>query len=147
MKICIACSSGGHLTEILQLKEVYEKREHFFLTFERANTHELAKRKKVYFVTDPKRNPLLFLITLFQSLNIFLNEKPDVILSTGAGVAVPICYIAKFFGKKIIFFESFCKTQKPGFASKIIYPIADLFFVQWPEMQKYYPKAKLGSVF
>ena len=147
MKICVACSSGAHLTELLQLKEVYEKRDHFFLTFKRANTEELAKNKRVYFTTDPKRNPFLLLINFFQSLKIFFKERPNVVMSTGAGVAVPICYITKLFGGKVIFFESFCKTQKPGFASKVIYPISDLFFVQWPEMKKFYPKAKVGSVF
>ena len=147
MKICVACSSGGHLTEILQIKEVFDKRNNFFITFKRKDSEELAEKEEVYFVTDPKRNPISLMINIFQSFNIFLKEKPDVVISTGAGVAVPICYIAKLFGKKIIFFESFCRIHGKSLSGKLIYPIADLFFVQWPEMKKLYPEAKIGSVF
>lgn len=147
MKICIACSSGGHLTEVLQLRSIFQKKKHFFVTFRRIDSEELAKNEKVFFIADPKRNPFALFTNFFQSLRIFLREKPDVVISSGAGVAVPICYIAKLFGKKVIFFESFCRLGGKSFSGRLVYPIADLFFVQWPEMQKYYPKAKVGSVF
>jgi len=147
MKICIACSAGGHLTELLELKEFYSKHEHFFLTFERINSKNLAKEEKVYFVTDPKRNPLKLLLNFLQSLKVFLREKPDAIISNGAGVAAPTAYIAKLFGKKIIFIESFCRVKTPSFSGKVFHPIADLFLVQWPEIEGKYKKAKfVGAV-
>lgn len=145
MKICIACSAGGHLTELLELKEFYSKHRHFFLTFERINSKNLAQEEKVYFITDPKRNPIKLIINFFQSLKIFFNEKPDVIISNGAGVAVPIAYIAKLFGKKIIFIESFCRVKTPSFSGKVFHPIADLFLVQWPQIDRKYRKAKYAG--
>jgi len=147
LKICIACSSGGHLTEILQIRDVFDRRNNFFITFKRKDSEELAGKEKVYYVSDPKRNPFSLIVNIFQSFIIFIKEKPDVVISTGAGVAVPICYISKLFGKKIIFFESFCRIHEKSLSGKLVYPIADLFFVQWPEMKKLYPKAKIGSVF
>ena len=147
MKICLACSSGGHLTELLQMEDAYRDYRHFFLTFRRKDSEELAKKERVHFVADPKRNPLGFAVNFLQSLGVFLTERPDAVISTGAGVAVPMCYIAKLFGKKVIFFESFCRIEKPSLSAKLVYPIADLFFVQWQGMKKFYPKAKLGGVF
>jgi UDP-N-acetylglucosamine:LPS N-acetylglucosamine transferase len=145
MKICLACSAGGHLTEILQLKESYEKYDHFFLTFERENSKDLAKMERVYFVKDPSRNPLDAIINFFQSLYILLKERPDVIITTGAGVAVATCYLAKLFGKKTIFVESFCRVEKPSLSGRLVYPIADLFIVQWKQLLKFYPKAEYGG--
>ncbi len=148
MKLCIACSAGGHLTEIKQIEEYYKKHEHFFITFKRFDSIELAEKNKVYFVVDPKRNPFKFAWNFFQSLKILLKEKPDAIISTGAGIALPALFIAKLMGKKTVFIESFCRIKKPSFSGKIAYKFADLFLVQWKENLKFYPKAKFkGAVF
>ena len=142
MKICCICSGSGHLTELMQIESSFKDFEHFFVCFKRQNSIELSKTKKMYFIVDTARNPLKFLWNFFQSLRIFLKEKPDIVLSTGAGMAIAMCYIAKLFGKKIIFIESFCRIKMPSASAKIVYPIADLFFVQWKQNKKIFPKAK-----
>jgi UDP-N-acetylglucosamine:LPS N-acetylglucosamine transferase len=143
------CSAGGHLTELIQLKEVYEQYDHFFITLKRQDTIDLAKKEKVYFISDPERNPIKFIANLFQSFWILIKEKPNIILSTGAGMAIPVCYIGKIFRSKIIFIESFCRIKEPSLTGKIIYPIADLFLVQWREQLKKYGNKAIysGSVF
>ena len=145
MKICLACSAGGHLSELLQLEKFYKKHKHFFLTFKRQDSEYLAKKEKVYFVKDPVHNPLNIIINFFQSLRVFLLQRPDVIISTGAGVVVATYYIAKLFGKKIIFIEGFCRVKKPSIPGRMIYPISDLFIVQWKSLLKFYPKSKHGG--
>jgi len=138
-KLCLVCSAGGHLTETLHLKKFYSRHPHFFITFKRMDTSELTEDEKVHFVADPGRNPINFLKCAIQTFNVLLKEKPDIIISTGAGVAVPACYLAKlFFDSKIIFIESFCRVEEPSLSGKFIYPISDLFLVQWPEMLKKY---------
>lgn len=142
-KLCLTCSAGGHLTELLFLKKCYSKYQRFFITFKREDTAEIAKQERVYFVEDPKRNIIRFLKSFFQTFSILSKENPDVVISTGAGVGVITCYIAKlFFGSKIIFLESFCRIEEPSFSGRLVFPIADMFFVQWKEMlQKYGEKA------
>ncbi|MFH1545287.1 MAG: PssD/Cps14F family polysaccharide biosynthesis glycosyltransferase [archaeon] len=150
MKLCLACSAGGHLSEMSQLREIYLKHNHFFITFKRNDSIELMRKENVFFVIDPKRNPLLFLINFFQTLRIFLREKPDAIISTGAGVAIAVCLIGKIFGKRVAFIESYCRIKEPSLSGKIIYRLkgADLFLVQWKENLKFFPKAKYyGGVF
>lgn len=148
MKICLACSGGGHLSELMQLEDFYKKRQHYFVTFERPNSLDLAKQDKVYFVERPARNPIRFLINFIQSLKIFLKEKPGVVLSTGADAAIASCLIAKVFGRKVIFIESFCRVKTPSLSGRIMYRVADLFLVQWKENLKFFPKAKYaGGVF
>ena len=145
MKICLTCSTGGHLLQLLQLKKIYSKHSHFFLTFKRPMSKSLAKQEKVFFVKDPGKNPINLLINIFQSLSIFIQQQPDILISTGAGVAVPICYIAKFFGKKVIFIESFSRVQEPSLSGIFVYPMADLFIVQWRQLLKFYKRAKYGG--
>jgi len=141
MKIALACSAGGHLTEMQQLEDVYKKFSHFFITFEREDSKELGK--KGYFIIDPKRNPIKLLKNIAQGFKIFLRERPDVVITTGAGVVVPFCYITKLFGKKVIYIESFCRIEEPSLTGRMMYSIADLFFVQWEELlEKYGNKAR-----
>jgi UDP-N-acetylglucosamine:LPS N-acetylglucosamine transferase len=147
-KICIAASAGGHLKEIIQLEQFYKKYDHYFVTLNRSDGVDLAKREKVFFVLCPARNPINLVINFFQSLKIFLKQKPDLVISTGADTALCTLWIAKLFGKKVIYIESFCRPSKPSITGKLVYPIADLFIYQWDEVGKYYPKGiNGGSIF
>ncbi len=148
MKICCASSAGGHLTELLQLSETFEGREHYFLTDKRLDSEELAGREKVFFIECPRRNPLKLIVNLWQSMKIFVKEKPDLVISTGADTAIATCLIAKLFGKKVVFIESFCRIREKSLSGRIMYRLADLFLVQWKENLEFYPKAEYaGSVF
>lgn len=145
MKICLTCSPGGHLLQIKQLKSVYKKYDHFFLTFKELTTKNLGEKEKVHFIINPKRSFLDTLISFFQTLFIFLKEKPNLIISTGAGVTIPICYLAKLFMRKVIYIESFSRVNHPSLAGRLGYLVADLFIVQWKPLLKFYKKANYGG--
>ena len=136
------------MTELIQLQASWKGRPHYFVSDKRLNAADLAEREKVYFVTCPRRNPAKLLVNLFQSFRIFLKERPGYVVSTGADTAIATCLIAKLFGKKVAFIESFCRIRQPSLSGKIMYRIADLFLVQWPENKEFFPKAVYaGSVF
>lgn len=138
MKVCIASSAGGHLKEVMQLRQLFEARDHFFLTFKRDDSKELPGR--VYFVKDPKRSPMALLKNLLQSVRILMKERPDVIMTTGAGVVIPFCLLSRLSGSRIVFIESFCRVKQPSLTGRILYPFANLFLVQWEELLEAYGK-------
>ncbi len=144
-KICIVSSAGGHLTEVLALKSVFENFSHFFVTFDRPDAREKLRGERVYFVEDPKRNPLKLLLNLFQSFVVFLRERPDVVISTGAGVALPMILISKVFGKKVIFVETMAAVRTPSLTGRIAYRFSDLFVIQWKGLKRFYPDAVYGG--
>lgn len=79
---------------------------------------------------------------------VLREEKPNIIISSGAAVAVPFFYLGKLLGAKTIYIEVFDRIDKPTITGKLIYPVTDRFIVQWEEMKKVYPKAtNLGSIF
>lgn len=90
---------------------------------------------------------LTALMNLFQVIRIFLIEKPSILFSTGAEIAIPTFYIGKvFFKTKLIFLESLARVNDLSYTGKFLYPIADLFLVQWPELlKKAGPKAVYGG--
>ncbi|MEK3992192.1 PssD/Cps14F family polysaccharide biosynthesis glycosyltransferase [Robertmurraya sp. FSL R5-0851] len=149
-KVLFISSLGGHLTQLLQLKPLFEEYDYHIVTEKSIITEDLSKQYRMSFLMYGARNyPFKYIFKLsynfLTSLYYFLRERPDVIVTTGAHTAVPICYIAKVFGKKVVFIESFAKTSTPTISGKMVYPIADLFIVQWQSMKKHYPKAVYGG--
>lgn len=143
-KVCLACSAGGHLTELLSVKEAWEGYESFLVTFRREDT--AGMEGKIYYIEDPRRNPLQLLRNIWQALRVVLEERPGAIITTGAGVVVPLCYIGKLLGSRIIYIESFARIDSPSLSGRLLYPIADLFFVQWRALlSKYGRKAQYGG--
>ena len=147
-KICIAASAGGHIIEILQLKDAWKGKDHFFISDKRINSVNLLKHEKKYFIVPARRNYIKFAISFIQSLYIILKERPTVVISTGAEIGYPALIIGKFFGAKTIYIESLARVNSPSLCGKLVYGKVDHFYVQWKAAQKWFPNAKyLGSVF
>lgn len=101
---------------------------------------------KCYFPTN--RNIKNLIKNTFLAIKVLKKEKPDLIISSGAAVAVPFFYVGKLMGAKTVYIEVFDRIDRPTLTGKIVYPITDLFVVQWKEMKKIYPKAvNLGGIF
>lgn len=140
MKICIVCSHGGHLTEILHLIEAFEEHETFFITYDSVRTRELGHK---YLLRNIGKNPLLMAYALFTIFIILCKEKPKLIISTGAEIAIPAFYLAKLFRIKTIFIESWTRVIQPTGTGRIVYPVSDVFLVQWERLlTKYGKKAR-----
>ena len=148
-KILLISSTGGHFSELMQLKKVFTKYDYYIVT-EKTKSNKYLKNKYgekfSFLVYGTKRNPFtyffIFFFNIIKSFVIFLKQKPDVIISTGTHTAVPMCYIAKLFKKKIIYIETFANRTTKTVAGRLVYPIADIFVVQWEEMLELYPKAE-----
>ena len=149
MKVCLVGSSGGHLTHLYMLKSFWEKKERFWVTFNKEDARSLLQKEKMYYCYYPTNRSLKALIkNTILAWKVLRKEKPDLIISSGAAVAVPFFYLGKLFGSKLIYIEVFDRINKPTMTGKMVYPIADSFIVEWEEMKTVYPKAiNLGSIF
>jgi len=149
MKIALACSVGGHLTQMRQLEKLYKNYDYFFITEDTLMTRDLARKEKVYLlklINRKKWNFLFILLVNFlKSVQCLLKEKPDVIVCTGALSSIPFCLVGKMLGIKLIFIESFAKMDTPTITGKLLYKFADVFIVQWESMLEHYPKAIYGG--
>ena len=148
-KVCLVGSSGGHLTHLYLLKPFWEEKERFWVTFGKDDAKSILEDEKMYECYFPTNRNIKNLIkNTFLAIKIIRKEKPKLIISSGAGVAVPFFYIGKIFGAKTIFIEVFDRIDKPTITGKLVYPVSDIFVVQWEEMKKVYPKAiNLGGIF
>lgn len=127
------------MEELRWIRGLEKKYNYFYLT-ERGGFDDAGYIKNAYFVNKINRKEKFFLIHFLKltvlSLRILKKEKPDVLISTGALVAVPILYLGKIMGKKIVFVETIARIEELSLTGKLIYPIADCFIVQWDNLQK-----------
>jgi len=137
MKIALVCSHGGHLSEMLQLIEAFEGHETFFVTYDSTRTRGLERK---YLLRNIGTNPLVMAQAFLSTLIILLKEKPKLIVSTGSEIAIPAFYLARILQIKTVFIESWTRVDRPTGTGKIVYPVSDLFLVQWKSLLKKYGK-------
>ena len=148
-KVMFISSTGGHLTQLLQLKELFKEYEYVLITEKTDVTKSMKSKYNMSFFPYGSRNqkllyPFILLINCFMSLFYLIKYNPDVIVTTGANTAAAMCCLGKIFRKKVIYIESFAKNNSPTVTGKMIYKLHayTTFVVQWENMLKYYPKAE-----
>lgn len=149
MKVCLVGSSGGHLTHLYMLKPFWQNKERFWVTFDKADAQSLLEGEKMYPCHYPTNRNIKNLIkNTIVAWKVLRKERPDLIISSGAAVAVPFFYLGKLYGAKTIYIEVFDRIDASTVTGKLVYPITDKFIVEWEEMRRVYPKAiNLGSIF
>lgn len=149
LKLCLVGSSGGHLAHLYMLKPFWEQYDRFFVTFDKEDAKSMLKEERWFPCYYPTNRNLKNLIrNTFVAFRILKKERPDVIISSGAAVAVPFFYLGKLFHAKLIYIEVFDRIDRPTLTGRLVYPITDRFVVQWDEMKQVYKKAvNLGSIF
>jgi len=142
-KIGIITSKGGHLIQINQLFPIFKQYSHFWVTFKGKDSEEYLKKEKKYYAYFPEsRNIVNAIKNMFLAVKILLQEKPTVLISSGAGIAVPFFCIGKLLKINLVFIETFDYVKYPSLTGKILYNVVDLFLVQHKIQKKWYPKAK-----
>lgn len=150
-RVLFISSTGGHLNELLQLRKTMAKYDSYLITEKTKSTEGLKKEfgNKLKFVKYGTKSHLsyiyIFPYDCLKSLIYFIKIRPHVIVTTGAHTCVFMCYLAKLFRRKVIYIETFANIYSKSMTGKLIYPIADMFVVQWESMLKLYPKAVYGG--
>ena len=101
------------------------------MTFEKEDVKSLLKEEKIYPCYYPTNRSIKALIINTKiAVRILKKERPDLIISTGAAVAVPFFWIGKLIGTKNIYIEVFDRINRPTLTGKLVYPVTDRFIVQ-----------------
>jgi UDP-N-acetylglucosamine:LPS N-acetylglucosamine transferase len=144
LKALLVCSSGGHLSQLLLLKPWWEQRERHWVTFDTLDARSSLADEQVTWAFHPTtRNLPNAARNLRLAWWLFRRERPDVLASTGAGVAFPFFVIAKLFGVKTVYVEVFDRIDHATLTGALCYPLADVFAIQWPEQATTYPQGEV----
>ncbi len=145
-RVMFISSVGGHLTQMLELKSIFNDYDYVLVTEKTDVTISMKEKYKLEFLKYGSRKYLfryifIELFNVIKSFYLFFKYRPKVIVTTGTHTAVFMCYIGWLFRRKIIYIESFAKRTSPTLSGRLVYPIATTFVVQWESMKEVYPKA------
>ena len=149
-RVLFVCNAGGHLSEMMKLSSLFPRYNSMLLTENHITARKIDASVPVRYMNmnafRQKRGNLVktvayLMMNFFHALYIYLSFRPSVIVTTGANMALIICYIGKLFNTKIVFIEITAKVTAKTKTGKLLEPIADLIIVQWPEMLNIYKKS------
>ena len=151
MKACFVASSGGHWEELMCLKAIADEHDTVFITEDGGQARD-SSLENIHLVPQINRRQKDFLWRFLKLMisagKIMLREKPDFIVTTGALISFPFCVYAKLMRAKVIYIETFARVNDRSLTGRLVYPLADLFLVQWESLLELYPKAKyVGGIF
>lgn len=129
----LVCSPGGHLLQMLSLEPAWEELDTTWVTLAAADSEHLLAGEDVTLATGPtNRNLKALARNLALAWRLVRARRPDVILSTGAALAIPFFLVGRLHGCRTVYVESLTRTRGLSLSGKVVYPLASAFFVQWP---------------
>ncbi len=152
--LLLVCSTGGHLVQLLALREAWQDETRVWVTFSKSDARTLLRDERVVAAFGPTsrafgaRAALNTLRNLLLALKVVRRTRPAVILTTGAGIAVPFAWVGRAFGARVVYVESFTRIDGPSLSCRLIAPVSARIYGQWPEFVRAVPQARyLGNVF
>jgi UDP-N-acetylglucosamine:LPS N-acetylglucosamine transferase len=143
-RVLLVASSGGHLAQLMSLAPWWSHRERTWVTFATPDAlSQLTQEDVVWGHFPTTRNLRNLLRNLWLAIRVVPRVRPDVIVSTGAGLAVPFFLIARLRRIPTVYVEVYDRIDSATLTGRLCRPVSDLFLVQWEEQLKLYPNAML----
>lgn len=146
-RVLFVCSAGGHLSQLLQLRPWWLNHERKWVTFDLSDAHSKLEGEDIVAAHYPTTRSIPNTIRNFLLAQSVIKEwAPDIVISNGAGVAVPFFLVAKKAGIPTVYLEVYDRVDSRTMTGKLVQPLATRFCVQWPEQQKLYPGSDLTGL-
>jgi UDP-N-acetylglucosamine:LPS N-acetylglucosamine transferase len=143
-KVLVVCSNGGHLAQLMRLRPWWGKHDRAFVTFEGDDSAALLAGEQVYWAYFPtSRSAINLLRNTWLSIRVLRRERPDVIVSNGAGVAVPFFYVGRLIGIPTVFIEVFDRVVSASLTGRLCGPVTSLLLLQWDDQRVVYGRGEV----
>lgn len=143
--VMYVASAGGHMSELLALKPLFDKHSHIIITEKTDSTLKLKEELGLKYVAYTSRQYMfkhvfLFTYNIFKAIFYIIKYRPKVIITTGAHTGGVFVTVGKIFGKKTIYIESMAKVDSLSKTGNFVYNKVDKFYVQWKDLCEKYDK-------
>ena len=146
-RVLFVCSAGGHLSQLLQLRPWWENHERTWVTFDTSDARSKLVGETMIPAHFPTTRSLPNTVRNFRlATKVVAEFKPDVVISNGAGAAVPFFVIAKRRNIPTVYLEVYDRVDSRTLTGRLVEPLTSKFCVQWPEQQSLYPGSELTGL-
>jgi beta-1,4-N-acetylglucosaminyltransferase len=146
MRVLLVCSPGGHLQQMLALEPAWRGNERAWVTLPGADVGSLLSGEEVTLAHSPTNRSIKNLVrNTALAWRVLRRQRPEAVLSTGAGLAVPFFLIGRLLGVRLVYVESVTRTESLSLSGRLVYPLASRFFVQWPRVAERFRRAEYAG--
>jgi hypothetical protein len=139
-RVLFACSAGGHLAQLLQLRTWYSHHDRTWVTFELPDAVSLLGDEQVVWGHYPTTRNLPNLVrNTVLAFRQIKRTRPTVIVSSGAAIAVPFFWIGKLFGAKTVYLEVIDRIDTRTMTARLVSPVTDLIVGQDESQRVLFP--------
>jgi hypothetical protein len=144
LKAMLVASSGGHLLQLHRLKPWWERLDRVWVTFDKPDSRSLLAGEDVRWAYHPTtRNAVNLVRNLGLAWRLLRRYRPDIVVSTGAGVAFPFFLLARLLRIKTVYVEVYDRIDVPTLTGRLCYPLASRFLLQWEAQKRFYPRGEV----
>lgn len=130
-RVLIVASPGGHLLQMLALEPAWGDAERTWVTLHSTDVEYLLRDEAVIYGHGPTPRDIgNFFRNLRLARRVLREQNPDVVISTGAGLALPFFLLGRLQRRRLVYVESITRVEKLALTGRLVYPLADAFFVQ-----------------
>ncbi len=146
--VLLVCSAGGHLLQLVALREAWQEFSCAWITDPTSDAESLLGDELVEYAHFPTTRHLGNLLrNVVLAWRLVTRWRPRVVLTTGAGTAVPFAWIGRLRGARVVWIETVTRIHAPSLSCRMVAPIADRVYVQWPELASAVPKSRyVGTI-
>ncbi|MGF1600287.1 MAG: UDP-N-acetylglucosamine--LPS N-acetylglucosamine transferase [Acidimicrobiales bacterium] len=143
-RVLFVSSSGGHLSQLLQLEPWWRHHDRRWVTFDLPDARSKLEGEVLIPAHFPTTRNLVNLVrNLPLAWRVVTGYRPDVVISNGAGLALPFFLVARLTGVSTVYFEVYDRIDSRSLTGRLCRPLADRFCVQWPEQERLYQGSTL----
>jgi len=143
-RIALVGSSGGHLAHLLALRPFWERHDRFWVTFRTEDAISLLAGESVYWCHHPtNRNARNLVRNTRLAFSVLRRERPALIISSGAAVAVPFFWFGRLGGARTAFIEVIDRIDSGTLTGRLVRPVSTVVLLQWEEQRASYPRGTL----
>lgn len=142
-RVLLVGSSGGHLAQLWALRPWWEHWERTWVTFDTPDAQSLLTKEEdtVWAHYPTTRNVRNLVRNTVLAWRILRHDAPHLVVSTGAGVALPFFVLAWLRRIPTAYIEVYDRIDSATLSARLCRPFTSLMCVQWDEQLKQYPKA------
>lgn len=142
--VLMVSTQGGHLTQLLVLRSWWAHRERVWVCPGTPDVLDRLEGERLIASYSPTTRSLPNLVRNFVlAVNVLRRERPAIVVSAGAGVAVPFFVMAWVLRVPTVFIEVYDRVDSPTLTGRLCGPFTTRRIVQWEQQLGFYPDALL----
>jgi UDP-N-acetylglucosamine:LPS N-acetylglucosamine transferase len=142
--VLLVSTQGGHLAQLLALRDWWSQREHMWVCPDTPDVVDrLAGERVIQSYSPTTRNVVNLMRNVALAVRVLRQERPSLVVSAGAGVAVPFFAVAWMLRIPTAFIEVYDRVDTPTMSGRLCGPFTTRRIVQWQSQLAFYPDARL----